>query len=152
VLLQCVGLFCSYWSAALRGEELVDAEAESRHQPWASPIDIARLLLMRSNPKTVRPEKRNSSPRILGVILPELETVVAKSGTSLPSPDKPILPLNLRPALLAGIAIVERAGPAILEMLHACTLGENRAHFGKLAVQMLAQNRMSADPQQLQLI
>jgi hypothetical protein len=121
VLLQCVGLFCSYWSAALRGEELLDAEAESRHQPWASPIDIARLLLMRSNPKTVRPEKRNSSPRILGVILPELETVVAKSGTSLPSPDKPILPLNLRPALLAGIAIVERAGPAILEMLHACT-------------------------------
>jgi hypothetical protein len=144
--------FCSYWSAALRGEELLDAEAESGIHPWASPIDIARLLLMRRNPKTVRPEMRNSSQRILGVILPELEAVVANSWTSLPSPANLILPLNLRPALLAGIAIVERAGPAILEMLHAHTLGENRAHFGKLADHMLAQNRTSADPQQLQLI
>lgn len=106
---------------------------------------------MRSNPKTVRPGKRNTSPRILGVILPELEAVVANSRTSLPSPANLILPLNLRPALLAGIAIVERAGPAILEMLHAYTLGENRAHFGKLAVQMLAQNCMSADPHNVSL-
>lgn len=137
--------FCSYWSAALRGEELLDAEAERGIQPWASPIDIARLLLMRRNPKTIRPEKRNSSQRILGVVLPELETVIANSQLSLPSPEKPILPLNLRPALLAGIAIVERAGPAILDMLHAHTLGENRAHFGKLVAHILAQNRMSAD-------
>ena len=144
--------FSCYWSAALRGEELLDAEAESGIQPWASPIDIARLLLMRRNPKTARPEKRNSSPRILGVIVPELEGIVANSRTSLSSPANLILPLNLRPALLAGIAIVERAGPAILEMLHAHTLGGNRAHFGKLADHLLAQNRMSADPQQLQLI
>jgi hypothetical protein len=144
--------FCSYCSAALRGEELLDAEAENGIQPWASPIDIARLLLMRRNPKTVRPEKRNSSPRILGIIVPELEGVVANSRTSLPSPANLILPLNLRPALLAGIAIVERAGPAILDMLHAHTLGENRSHFGKLADRILAQNRMSGDSQQLQLI
>jgi hypothetical protein len=65
---------------------------------------------MRRNPKTLKPEKRIGSPRILGIIVPEFEAVVAKSRISLPSGASPILPLRLRPALLAGIAIVERAG------------------------------------------
>lgn len=144
--------FYSYWSVALRGEELLDAEAEGGVQPWASPVDIARLLLMRRNPKTLKPEKRIGSPRILGIIVPEFEAVVAKSRISLPSGASPILPLSLRPALLAGIAIVERAGPAMLEMLHAHTLGENRTRFGKLVAQVLAQNQMSSGSKQLQLI
>ena len=43
----------------------------------------------------------------------------------------------LAASLISGITVVECAGPAILEMLHAHTLGENRAHFGKLAAHIL---------------
>jgi TniQ len=39
--------FRQYWAAALHGEELIDAESERRIRSWASPADIARLLLMR---------------------------------------------------------------------------------------------------------
>ena len=62
------------------------------------------------------------------------------------------LPLSLRPALLAGIAIVERAGPAMLEMLRAHTSGENRTRFGRLAATMIAVDRAHHRPMQMQLI
>jgi hypothetical protein len=144
--------FRHYLGAALRGEKLLDAEAERGVRTWASPIDIARLLLMRRDPRTLRPEKQIGSPRILGVVVPELEAVVADSRISLPSPANPILQLSLRPALLVGIAIVERAGPAMLEMLHAHTIGENRTRFGRLIDHVLAQNHTLSRPTQLQLI
>lgn len=37
---------------------------------------------------------------------------------------KPILPLHLRAAQLAGVAIVERAGPEMLRMLRGHMIGE----------------------------
>jgi hypothetical protein len=44
-----------------------------------------------------------------------------------PHLQKPILPLHLRPTLLAGVAIVERAGPEMLRMLRGHMMGDNRA-------------------------
>jgi hypothetical protein len=54
--------------------------------------------------------------RVLGAIIPDLDDVVAEQQETLPTPAKPILPLHLRPALLAGVAIFERAGPEMLRM------------------------------------
>jgi len=88
---------------------------------------------------------------LVGAILPELDDVVAEKQIILPSPASPVLPLHLRPALLAGVAIVERAGPAMLEMLHAHTLGENRTRFGRLAAATIGSDRL-LKPTQLQLI
>ncbi|WP_234835882.1 hypothetical protein [Sinorhizobium meliloti] len=51
---------------------------------------------------------------MLGAIIPDLDDVVATERRSLPTPANPILPLHLQPALLAGVAIVERAGPEML--------------------------------------
>jgi hypothetical protein len=51
----------------------------------------------------------------------------------------------VRSALLAGLAIVDRTGPAMLEMLHAHALGENRTHFGQLAATMIARDRGQHD-------
>ena len=47
------------------------------------------------------------------------------------------MPLLLRPALLAGIAIVERLGPKIIAELHGRTLGAYHAHFGTVAARIL---------------
>jgi hypothetical protein len=107
---------------------------------------------MRRLPKTITPHTRPERFRVLGDILPELDDVIAERQILLPSPASPIVPLSIRPAPLAGIAIVERAGPAMLEMLHAHTLGENRTRFGRLAATMIASARGHHRPMQMQLI
>jgi hypothetical protein len=81
----------------------------------------------------------------VGAIVPELDDLVAERQILLPSRASPILSLFVRSALLAGLAIVERTGPAMLEMLHAHTLGENRTRFGQLAATMIARDRGQHD-------
>lgn len=131
-------LFKHHWSVALRGERLLDDEAERSVRTWASPAEIARLLLMRRRPDAVHPDTRLEDFRVLGVVIPELDDLVAGMRIPLPSPASPILPIYLRPALLAGVAIIERSGPAMIEMLHARLIGENRTRFGRIAGPMIA--------------
>jgi hypothetical protein len=126
-----------YWSEALNGQRLIDDEAERGVRAWASPTELARLLLMRRDPKTTH-LKCSGSFRLLGVVVPETDAVVVDSQVSLPSPASPILPLWLRPALLAGVSIVERQGPAILAWLQSKALGQNRTRFSELASTMLS--------------
>jgi hypothetical protein len=64
----------------------------------------------------------------------------------------PILPLHLRPALLAGIAIVDRAGPEMLQMLHGHMMGENKARFGSAIDEIMYCARQSPASSQLHLI
>lgn len=130
--------FFKYWQAALHGERLLDAEAERGKWTWASPVDIARLLLMRRVPKPPPDEAEFWRFRVLGAIVPEFDHLVAVKPASLPTSGTPILPLHLRPALLAGVAIVDRAGPGILPMLQSHTMGGNRARFGELAERSIA--------------
>ncbi|BCH19688.1 hypothetical protein MesoLjLa_65390 (plasmid) [Mesorhizobium sp. L-2-11] len=105
--------FLQYRGAALRGEKLLDDEAERGIQTWTSPAEIARLLLMRRGIWPLPREHELWRYRVLGATIPDLDHVVAAEQENLPTPAKPILPLHLRPALLAGVAIVERAGPEI---------------------------------------
>ena len=99
------------WEEVLEGERLLDDYAERGIQTWASPIDLLRLLLIRRDPKPIDPERWIETPKVLDLVIPGFDRLVAATGTSIPPADRPILPLLLRPALLAGIAIVERLGP-----------------------------------------
>ena len=110
-------------SAALYGEELLDDEAERGIATWTSPTDIARLLLMRRIPMPIPREHDLGRFRVLGAIIPDLDRVVATEQENLPTPAKPILPVHMRPALLAGVAIVERTGPEMLRMLRGHMIG-----------------------------
>jgi len=144
--------FQRYRVAALRGEKLLDDEAERGKGTWTSPADITRLLLMRRIPKPMPREQDLWRFRVLGAIMPDLDHVVAQQQESLPTPAKPILPLNLRPVLLAGVAIVERAGPEMLRMLRSHMMGENRVRFTDTAEDMIARARRSKTSSQMQLI
>lgn len=144
--------FRHYWSSALHGKKLIEDVSDKRLRSWASPIDIARLLLMRRIPKTLSSDICLERFRVLGAIIPEFDDIVSDRRISVPSAGTPILSLRLRPALLAGISIVNRHGPKILEMLHGHTVGENRTRFGKLVAEILAQNHLSPGSEQLQLI
>ena len=94
--------FCQYRDAALRGEKLLDDEAERGIRTWTSPSDIARLLLMRRVTWPPPREKDLWCFRVLGAIVPDLDHVIATEQENLPTPAGPILPLRMRPALLAG--------------------------------------------------
>jgi hypothetical protein len=144
--------FRQYRDAALRGERLLDDEAERGIRTWTSPADIARLLLMRRVPRPLPCEEEFSRFRVLGAIVPDLDGVVAAEQEDLPTPAKPILPLHLRPTLLAGVAIVERAGPEMLRTLRGHMMGDNSARFGDAAERMIAQARRRRTSSQMQLI
>jgi len=93
---------------------------------------------MRRVPKPPPDEGEFWRFRVLGAIIPELDDLVAGNPASLPTSGTPILSLYLRPALLAGVAIVDRAGPGMLPMLQSHTMGENRARFRQLAEKAIA--------------
>jgi hypothetical protein len=144
--------FEQYRVAALRGEKLLDDETERSVGTWTSPADIARLLLMRRIPRPIPREHGLWRFRVLGAIIPDLDDVVASEQENLPTPAKPILPLQLRPALLAGVAIVERAGPEMLRMLRDHMIGDNRVRFTDAIENLIAQARRSGTSSQMQLI
>ncbi|WBK02386.1 TniQ family protein [Methylocystis parvus] len=129
--------FADYWTDALDGQRLIDDEAERGVRAWASPTELARLLLMRRDPRTAH-LKRSGSFRLLGVVVPEADAIVVENQISLPSAANPILPLWLRPALLAGVSIVEREGPAMLTWLQSKIIGQNRTRFSELVSTMLS--------------
>ena len=146
--------FLKYRQAALHGERLLDSEAERNTWTWASPVDIARLLLMRRVPRPPPDEGEfwRFNIRVLGAIIPEFDDLVAAKSASLPTSGTPILPLYLRPALLAGVAIVDRAGPGMLPTLQSHTMGDNRTRFGNLADKSMAHARKPRPFLQWQLI
>lgn len=144
--------FGRYRVAALRGEKLLDDEAERGNRTWTSPIEIARLLLMRRVIWPLPREHELWRYRVLGAIIPDLDDVVAAGQVNLPTPAKPILPLQLRPALVAGVAIVERAGPEMLRMLREHMMGDNKVRFSEAAENMIAQAGELRASGQMQLI
>jgi len=144
--------FRQYRSAALRGEKLLDDEAERGIGTWTSPAEIARLLLMRRIPRPFPREDDLWRFRVLGAIIPDLDHIVAEQGENLPTPAKPILPLHMRPALLAGVTIVECAGPEMLQMLSGHMMGDNRVRFSDAAESMIARTPTWKASSQMHLI
>lgn len=144
--------FDHYHAAALRGETLLGGDAERDIQTWTSPLELARLLLMRRVPWPFPRDTELWRYRVLGVVIPDLDDVIAREGSFPPSPKHPILPLDIRPALLAGVAIVERAGPEMLQMLQAHTFGHNRNRFIEETDHLINPAFGLPGPRQMQLI
>lgn len=128
--------FAAYWTEALNGQRLIDDEAERGVRSWASPTELARLLLMRRDPRTGH-LATNNDLRLLGLVVPEIDALVADRRINLPSPARPILPLWLHPGLLAAVSLVERQGPTMLAWLRSKTIGQNRTRFSEVAAPML---------------
>ena len=141
-----------YRAAALRGEKLLDDDAERDIQTWTSPLEVARLLLMRRVPWPFPRDAELWRYRVLGALIPDLDDVIARERSFPPSPKHPILPLRIRPALLAGVAIVERAGPEMLKMLQAHTCGHNRNRFIEATDHLIYPAFGLPSPRQMQLI
>lgn len=121
------------WEDALDGKRLLDDFAERGIQTWASPIDLLRLLWIRRDPRPVESDHWVETQKVLDLVVPGFDRLAAASGAKLLGADRPILPLALRRALLAGVAIVERSGPARLHELHRRAIGAYYSQFADIA-------------------
>lgn len=149
---NCSSLFATYRTAALHGEKLLHAHAERSKEPWFAPLEIARLLLMHRLPSPTTYNNDLWRYRILGSIIPDLDAVLSGLKYFPYSQKNPILPLSIRPALLAGVAIVECAGPALLKMLQGHMAGENKNRFIMATDHLIYPAFEWGPPQQMQLI
>ena len=107
---------------------------------------------MRRIPRPFRLEQEPRHFRVLGAIIPGLDHVIAAEHDNLPTPASPILPLHIRPALLAGVAIVEHAGPEMLRMLCDHMMCDNRARFSRAVENMTTGTQESYASGQMHLI
>ena len=99
---------------------------------------MLRLLLIRRDPKPIDPEHWIETLKVvLDLVIPGIDRHTAANGATTPPANKPVLPLSLRPTLLAGVATVERSGPKIIAELHDRTIGAYHAQFGAIAANIL---------------
>ncbi len=144
--------FAQYRAAARRGETLLDNHAERSLETWLPPLEIARLLLMRRIPWPPPRDGDLWRYRLLGAIVPDLDAILAKETAFPYSPKHPILPLHIRPALLAGVTIINRAGPPMLKMLQGHMMGDNKNRFVMATDHLVTPAIEWGPPQQFQLI
>lgn len=144
--------FQQYRVAALRGEKLLDDEAERGIRTWASPAGIVRLLLTRRAASPFPGEEEMWRFRVLGKIIPELDELLAETCTSLPTQQNPVLSLHLRPALLAGVAMVHAGGDEMLFMLRQSTFGFHQHRFDREAMPFFINTSRKRHSTQMQLV
>ncbi|AUH66735.1 TniQ family protein [Paracoccus zhejiangensis] len=141
-----------YRAAARRGETLLHNHAECGVETWLPPLQIARLLLMRRIPWPLPRDCDFWRYRLLGAIVPDIDALLAKETAFPFSPKHPILPLYIRPALLAGVAIIDRAGPPMLKLLQGHMMGDNKNRFAMATEPLIAPALDWGPPRQFQLI
>lgn len=141
-----------YQAIALYGEKLLDDEIERSVTCWTSPTRIAQLLLMRRFTGAVCHQGRYWRFRILGEVIPEFDDICGPGQQLLPSASSPILPLHICLLWLAGVAIVEQAGPAMLDALRWLMLNSNGIDFGETAKLVPVTRGITNFTRQMQLI
>src|SRR6185437_2919228 len=83
------------WEDAVHGERLLDDFAERGVKTWASPIDLLKLLLIRRDFKPIDPEDWIETHKVVDLVVPGFDRLVAAMGTKVPGADRPVWPLAL---------------------------------------------------------
>jgi hypothetical protein len=126
-------------AAALVGQEVIDAEAQLRKRFWMSPALVARLLLARRIVRRPPEHGDYRRARILGIIIPEFDRIALQQPHNIMKAGRLVVPLALRPTLLAGVAIVMRQGPEALDMIRHHAMGATRNCLEALITKNTAQ-------------
>ncbi len=126
-------------AAALVGQALIDAEARSRKRFWMSPALVARLLLARRVVRRPPEHGYYRRARILGIIIPEFDRIALEQPHDITKAGRLVVPLYLRPTLLAGVAIVMREGPEALDNIRPHAMGATRNCLEALITEKPAQ-------------
>jgi hypothetical protein len=110
--------------------------------PWASPIHILRLLLVRRSCKSVDLSGGIDKGRTADLIVPGFDEAVRRLSLAPLQRRRLILPISIRSALLAAVSIVVDRGPDTIEVLARATIGGYRVQFDKIVSQLRAEIRI----------
>ena len=142
-------MFAHLWHEALRGQNVFEDAIVHNNWQWASPVHILRLLLVRRNCKSVDLSKGIDNGCTANLIIPSLDETVCRLNLGPLRPRSLILPISIRPALLAAVSIVVDQGAEALEVLAGATIGGYRAQFDKIVSQLRADVRIRQTVSQL---
>jgi hypothetical protein len=142
-------MFANLWPEALRGQNLFEDAIVHNNWPWASPVHILRLLLVRRNCKSVDLSKGIDSGCTANLIIPSFDETVYRLGLGPLRSRSLVLPISIRPALLAAVSIVVDRGPDAIDRLAEATIGGYRAQFDKIVSQLRAEARIPQAVSQL---
>ena len=135
--------FVHLWHEAFRGQNLFENAIVNNSWPWASPIHILRLLLVRRSCKSVDLSKGIDKGCTANLIVPSFdETVCPGLGLGPLRWRSLVPPISIRPALLAAVSIVVDRGPDAIEVLAGATIGGYRVQFDKIVSQLRAEIRI----------
>jgi hypothetical protein len=133
--------FPELWEQALHGQRLFDDAIIHNKWPWASPIYIFRMLLVRRLCKAAYPHDAFDYGRTANLIVSGFDETVQRLGLEVPRGTRRIVPMSIRPSLLAAVSTVIARGPDAITNLFEATIGGYRLRFDKLASQMQAEIR-----------
>jgi hypothetical protein len=142
-------LFAEIWDKALHGQQLFDAAIVQNEWPWASPTHVFRMLLVRRRCKRTDFEEGINYGQTANLIIPGFDEIIRRLGLKPPRGARPIVPLSIRPALLAAVSIVIDEGPGAISLLSEVTIFNYRLQFDKIVSQMQAEIRIRQTVSQL---
>jgi len=137
-----VATFAHLWRETLHGQNLFENAIVNNSWPWASPIHILRLLLVRRSCKSVGLSGGIDKGRTADLIVPGFDEAVRRLSLAPLQRRRLILPISIRSALLAAVSIVVDRGPDTIEVLARATIGGYRVQFDKIVSQLRAEIRI----------
>jgi hypothetical protein len=143
-------LFPELWDQTLHGQQLFDDAIVHNKWLWTSPIYVLRLLLVRRICKVANPQDAFDYGRTANLMVSGFDETVQRFDLELPRGSRRIVPMSIRPALLAAVSTVIDQGPDAISVLAEATIGGYRLQFDKIVSQMQAEIRARQIVSQLQ--
>lgn len=134
--------FFSLWDKALEGQSLFENAIIHNSWPWASPIHVLRLLLVRRHCKSADLALGIDNGRTADLVIPGFDEIVHNLGLGPLRQTSLILPMVLRPALLAAVSIIIDKGSDALHILSEGPIGGYRYQFDQIVTQMQIESRV----------
>jgi len=135
--------FEDLWSEALAGEHFVDQYLADGKHAQHSPIAVLQLLLVETWKPITGDLEHPVVGWVLGTLFPNFDARARPIKRRVTHTAIASLPIEFRPALLAGLARV-LADPAVLQDLRRATLLRGQRNFDKFAARRNSNCRRSS--------
>jgi len=126
-------LFPDLWAEALTGERLVNATLHHQTTALALPIPVMRLLrllmIWTGSEQVPAKGERQRDGWTLDAVVPGFDAALERHGIAIPRTTLINVPLPVRTALLAGLAMTAQHPAPAIQAMWATTSGMHRAHF-----------------------
>jgi hypothetical protein len=122
--------FDDLWSEAVAGEQIIERYLADGKRDEHSPIAVMQLLLVQTWKPITRDREHPVVGWVLGTLFPNFDAHARPIKRRVTHASITSLPIELRPALLAGLARVA-ADPQVLRDLRSATLLRGQRNFDR---------------------